>query len=250
MPETTRHYGRPPGPIIAPTLLTLVRHGQTTGNVRKLLSGVSDDPLTSFGRRQAAAMGAALGALILDGTLPPVHALYVSPLQRARHTAEALATPLGLTPVLRDNLMEINFGAMEGMTEEEAIARYPDAPIAQRNNWFTMEYTFPGGESRRGFHQRSRDAIADIVADHPGEHVIVVAHGGVLGIVLAHYLTGNTERWRDYVLANCSISRLTVQGDDVTLHVVNDVAHLAEITPEEAEAVAMIAEREEEAAHD
>jgi broad specificity phosphatase PhoE len=250
MPETTRHYGRPPSPVIEPTLLTLVRHGQTTGNVRKLLSGVSDDPLTGFGRRQAAAMGAALSALIFDGTLPPVHALYVSPLQRARHTAEALATPLGLTPVLRDNLMEIDFGAMEGLTEEEAVARYPDAPIAQRNNWFTMEYTFPGGESRRGFHQRSRDAIADIVADHPGKHVIVVAHGGVLGIVLAHYLTGNTERWRDYVLANCSISRLTVQGDDVTLHVVNDVAHLAEITPEEAEAVAMIAEHEEEAARD
>ena len=187
-------------------------------------------------------MGKALSALILDGTLPPVHALYVSPLQRARHTAAALATPLGLTPIPRDDLMEINFGEMEGLTEDEAIVRYPDAPIARRNNWFTMEYTFPGGESRRGFHQRSKDALADIVANHPGEHVIVVAHGGVLGIVLAHYLTGNTERWRDYVLANCSISRLTVQGDDVTLHAVNDVAHLAAITPEEAEAVAIIEE--------
>ncbi|MDQ6908415.1 MAG: histidine phosphatase family protein [Chloroflexota bacterium] len=246
MPETTRHYGRPPRPVVEPTLLTLVRHGQTTGNVRKLLSGVSDDPLTGFGRRQAAAMGKALSALILDGTLPPVHALYVSPLQRARHTAEALAQPLGLTPVLRDNLMEINFGELEGLTEEEAVARYPDAPIAQRNNWFTMEYTFPGGESRRGFHQRSKDALGEIVANHPGEHVIVVAHGGVLGIVLAHYLTGNTERWRDYVLANCSISRLTVQGDDVTLHAVNDVAHLAEITPEEAETAAAIKEHEHE----
>ncbi|HEY8292234.1 MAG TPA: histidine phosphatase family protein [Thermomicrobiales bacterium] len=250
MHETTRHYGRPPHPIIEPTLLTLVRHGQTTGNVRKLLSGVSDDPLTGFGRRQAAAMGRALSALILDGTLPPVHALYVSPLQRARHTAEALAAPLGLTPVLRDDLKEINFGAMEGLTEAEAVARFPDAPIAQRNNWFAIEYTFPGGESRRGFHQRSTDALADIIATHPGEHVIVVAHGGVLGVVLAHYLTGNTERWRDYVLANCSISRLTVQGDDVTLHAVNDVSHLAEITPEEAEAVAIIEEREEEAARD
>ena len=62
-------------------------------------------------------------------------------------------------------------------------------------------------------------------------------------------MTGNTERWGDYVLANCSISRLTVQGDDVTLHAVNDVSHLADLTPEEVEAVAEI-EHLEEAARD
>jgi 2,3-bisphosphoglycerate-dependent phosphoglycerate mutase len=250
MHETTRHYGRPPRPIIEPTLLTLVRHGQTTGNVRKLLSGVSDDPLTGFGRRQAAAMGRALSALILDGTLPPVHALYVSPLQRARHTAQAIADPLGLTPVARDDLQEINFGAYEGLTEAEAIERFPEARHAFTSDSFAMEFAFPGGESRRGFHQRAREVFAAIIARHPGEHVIVVAHGGILGVALAHYMTGTTERWRDYVLANCSISRLTVQGDDVTLHAVNDVSHLAEITPEEAEAVAIIEEREEEAARD
>jgi broad specificity phosphatase PhoE len=250
MTETTRHYGRPPRPVTEPTLLTLVRHGQTTGNVRKLLSGVSDDPLTPFGRRQAAAMGARLAALILDDTLPRVHALYVSPLQRARHTAQTIADPLGLTPVVRDDLQEINFGAYEGLTEAEAIARFPEARRAFTRDRFAMEFAFPGGESRRGFHQRAQDVFADIIAHHPGEHVIAVAHGGILGVALAHYMTGNSERWVDYALANCSISRLTVQGDDVTLHAVNDVSHLADLTPEEAEAVAEIEHRDEEAARD
>lgn len=249
MHETTRHYGRPPRPVTEPTLLTLVRHGQTTGNVRKLLSGVSDDPLTPFGRRQAAAMGARLAALILDGTLPHVHALYVSPLQRARHTAQTIAEPLGLTPIVRDDLREINFGEMEGLTEEEARARFPGTDWAFSDHPRAMNYAFPGGESRRGFHQRAKDVFADIVARHPGEHVITVAHGGILSVALAHYMTGSSERWRDYVLANCSISRLTVRGDDVTLHAVNDVAHLADLTPEEAEAVAEI-ESLEEAARD
>jgi broad specificity phosphatase PhoE len=249
MHETTRHYGRPPRPVVEPTLLTLVRHGQTTGNVRKLLSGISDDPLTSFGRRQAAAMGTTLAALILDGTLPPVQTLYVSPLQRARHTAQTIAEPLGLTPVIREDLREINFGEMERLTEEEALERFPDARRAFAKDFFTMDYHFPGGESRRGFHQRAKDVFADIVARHPGEHVIVVAHGGILGIALAHYMTGNSERWRDYVLANCSISRLAVQGEDVTLHAVNDVSHLADLTPEEAEVVAEI-EHQKESAHD
>jgi broad specificity phosphatase PhoE len=250
MHETTRHYGRPPRPVVEPTLLTLVRHGQTTGNVRKLLSGISDDPLTPFGRKQAAAMGKTLAALILDGTLPPVHTLYVSPLQRARHTARTIAEPLGLTPVVREDLQEINFGAFEGMTEAEAIERFPDARRAFAKDVFTMDFQFPGGESRRGFHQRAKDVFADIVGRHPGEHVIIVAHGGILGIAIAYYMTGTSERWRDYVLANCSISRLTVQGDDVTLHAVNDVSHLADLTPEEAEVVAEIEELEEESARD
>jgi probable phosphoglycerate mutase len=249
MPETIRHYGPPPRPVVEPTMLTLVRHGQTTGNVRKLLSGVTDDPLTPLGRKQAAVMGATVAALVRAGTLPPVHALYVSPLQRARHTAQAIAEPLGLTPILRDDLKELDFGAMEGLTQEEAIARFPDAAYAFTDHPDAPKFAFPGGESRKGFHERSVNAIGDIIARHPGQHVIVVAHGGILGVAIAYYMTGDTRKWRDYVLANCSISRLTVQGDEVTLHCVNDVSHLADLTPEEAEAVAEI-EALEEAAND
>lgn len=247
MPEPTRHYGPPPRPVSEPTLLTLVRHGQTTGNVRGSLSGVTDDPLTPLGRRQAAAMGKSLAALITGGTLPPVAALYVSPLQRARHTAQAIAAPLGLAPIPRDDLKELDFGQMEGMTPAEASARFPEAAWGLAYHPDFMEYTYPGGESRRGFHARSVNAVAEIIAAHPGAHVVVVAHGGVLGVAIAHYMTGDSSRWRDYVLANCSISRLTVQGDDVTLHCVNDVAHLAELTAEEAEAIAAIAASEEAA---
>lgn len=242
MPETTRQYGRPPAPVIAPTMLTLVRHGQTTGNVAKLLSGITDDPLTPFGERQAAVMGAALVALIHAGTLPPVATLYVSPLQRARRTAQEIAAPLGLTPIVRDDLQEMDFGHVEGLTQDEAAARYPELAGAFENSPDSMRYAFPGGESRTQFHQRSKDAFAAIVAAHPGQHVIVVAHGGVLGVTLAHYLTGTSAKWRDYLLANCSVSRLTVQENGVTLHVVNDVAHLAEITPEEEAAIEDIEE--------
>ena len=116
-------------PIAAPTLLTLVRHGQTTGNVAKNLSGITDDPLTPLGERQAMATGKAFAALVHDGTLPARAAVYVSPLTRARRTAAAIATPLGLTPIVRADLSEINFGDMEGLTEAEAIARYPDAAM-------------------------------------------------------------------------------------------------------------------------
>lgn len=238
----SRHYGRPPAPTVAPTLLTLVRHGQTTGNIRKSLSGITDDPLSPLGERQIAATGTVIAALVHDGTLPPVDLIYVSPLTRARQTAAAIAAPLGLTPVIRQELSEIDFGQMEGLTEEEAIARFPEAANAFTNHPDHMTFHFPGGESRRGFHERAKGALANIVAEHPGAHVIVVAHGGVLSVALAHFLAGNTTRWRDYSLGNCSVSRLTVTGRDVTLHCINDLAHLADLTPEEREAVAEIEE--------
>ncbi len=238
MPE--RVYGRPPAPATPATMLTLVRHGQTTGNVARLLSGFSDDPLTPFGRQQAAAMGTAFADLVRAGTLPPVGTLYVSPLQRAMDTAAQIAEPLGLTPVVRDDLKEINFGDVERMTVEDATTRFPQLMGAFENTTESLHFGFPNGETRMEFQARSRDALASIVAAHPGEHVVVVAHGGVLGIALAHFLAGDTRRWRDYMLHNCSISRLTVQETAVTLHAVNDIAHLADLTPEEADATAEI----------
>ncbi len=236
---TTRTYGRPPA--AAPTLLTLVRHGQTPANVARLLSGVTDDPLTPFGERQAAAMGAALVSVIRDGTLPAVDALYVSPLQRARRTAAQIAAPLGLTPVVRDALSEVNFGEIEGLTPEQVGERYPHLAVAFAPVSESFEIAWPGGESRPQFHDRVRDVFAGIVAAHPAAHVVVVAHGGVLSAALAHYLAGDSRRWRDYTVGNCSLSRLTVAGEAVTLHCVNDLAYLDDLTPEEAEAVERIA---------
>jgi broad specificity phosphatase PhoE len=150
---------------------------------------------------------------------------------------------------VRDDLKEMDFGIMEGLTIDEIRERYPEAAYAFSDHPDAPQFAFPGGESRPGFHQRMRDAFAEIIAKHPGEHVIVVAHGGILGVAIAYYMTGDTRKWRDYVLANCSISRLTVQEDEVTLHCVNDVSHLADLTPEE-EVVAAVIEASEEAAND
>lgn len=241
--DATRTYSRPPA--AAPTLLTLVRHGQTPANVARLLSGVTDDPLTPFGERQAAAMGTALVALVRDGTLPAVDALYVSPLQRARLTAAQIAAPLGLTPTVRADLSEVNFGEIEGLTEAQATERHPHLAVAFTDHPDAQNAEWPGGESRTGFRARVVASFTEIVAAHPMAHVVIVAHGGVLSAALAHYLAGDSRRWRDYLLGNCSLSRLTVAGDAVTLHCVNDLAHLADLTPEEAGAVEQIEARDD-----
>src|SRR6478736_4545444 len=95
---------------------------------------------STWGCRRAQAEAAA--ALVAD---LPMQAIYASPRRRAIETAEVLAKPRGLGVIVDDRLREIDFGAFEGLTWDEARARHPEVYEA----WMTRPttVTFPGGES-------------------------------------------------------------------------------------------------------
>ena len=86
----------------ARTLLTLVRHGQTSANIDGVWHGSTNSPLTEHGHGQAAA-----AAAFIEANHKPVAKVYASPLDRAHHTAEKIADRLGLTPELDPGLAEI-----------------------------------------------------------------------------------------------------------------------------------------------
>ena len=98
--------------------LLLVRHGESVGNLTHILQG-PDDPLTERGRRQAREIAAYLASR------GDVRALYTSPLVRAYETAAIIGEALGLTPIPREALAEINVGEAAGLTLEEWAARSP-----------------------------------------------------------------------------------------------------------------------------
>ena len=87
--------------------LLLVRHGETVGNVERRLQGAGD-PVTERGRRQAKEL-----AVHLSGREDLV-ALYASPYVRAFDTALAIGGEIGLDPVPRDRLAEVDVGQAEG----------------------------------------------------------------------------------------------------------------------------------------
>ncbi|MEZ5321519.1 MAG: histidine phosphatase family protein [Microthrixaceae bacterium] len=95
----------------------LVRHGQSTWNAEGRWQGRADPPLTSKGIEQAKAASLALGV---------VDAVFCSPLQRARATAQAFANHLGLTEAIEvDGFAERDAGEWEGLTRVEIEQRYP-----------------------------------------------------------------------------------------------------------------------------
>jgi alpha-ribazole phosphatase len=159
--------------------LVLVRHAETDPAMRGRCYGRLEVQLSAEGRRQAAELAAALAD-------EPLAAVYTSPLARAAETAEAIASPHGLAPVPDEGLREIDFGEVEGMAYDEIRAERPEL----YRTWMETptEVRFPGGESYADLRARVLAASVGIRGRHGGEAVAVVAHGGVVRVVLADAL--------------------------------------------------------------
>ena len=202
------------------TELILIRHGQTHANVAGHWEGWSDSALTPSGQVQAEAV-----AHYLAAERGKITAIYASPLHRALQTAHIIGTVLVLQPDIVDDLKEINFGALNGITLEGMAAQYP-ALFARWKNRGDMEFKWLGGEQRADFFRRVALACDHILALHPSDSVVIVAHGGTLRACLAHLLPGQVGQWWDYTLDNCGVTRVSVTVRNARLVVLNDNAHL------------------------
>ena len=161
------------------TRLLLVRHAETDAAFRGRCYGRLDVPLSPEGRRQAAALGAALADVSFA-------AVYSSPLMRALDTAAAIASPHKLEPVTQDALREIDFGELEGLAYDEIQAERPD--FYRRWMETPSVVRFPGGETFAELRARVLPAAAEIRERHGGEAVALVTHGGVVRVMLADAL--------------------------------------------------------------
>ena len=126
--------------------------------------------------------------------------------------------PLRLEPDLR----EYELGEWEGLSYEQL--RF------EKRLWEQMEanphFAPPGGESAVQFIERTARVAQIIATRHPGQHVIVVGHGGAIATALAALVEGDGARWPEYQMDNCAISELVFDQTPRLLRF-NDTAHLA-----------------------
>lgn len=198
-----------------PAILTLVRHGETDANLEGVWQGSTDGALTERGRRQASRVAHYLGERHAEAA-----ALYTSPLRRAHDTALAIAGSLGLSPRVEPALAEYHLGSWEGKSYRELHESHRLWDEIRRDPDFAPH----GGESPRQVTERVSAALRRIVAGHPGERVIVVAHGGALAMALAAILDGDYTRWRG-AMANCAVSELVLEPSPELLSF-NQTGHL------------------------
>lgn len=205
------------------TDLLFVRHGETRANAIGRWEGWTDPPLTPTGRRQSEAL-----AIRLARGGQTVAALYSSPLRRAHQTANIIGRHLALVPQAVDELKEIHFGELEGISVSEMEEQFPDL-FARWQDKANMAFEWPGGERRSTFFERTVSACRGILRRHPDEIVVVVAHGGTIRACLAHLLPDVLGRWWAYGLDNTGVSHVRAGDSEAELLVLNDTSHLGEL---------------------
>lgn len=231
--QSPRRDPRPPGFQGAATTLVLARHGRTAHTQARLLSGGGSDPgLSDVGLHDARRLGGAVGALGGPGApvpgVGPVTRVQVSPQLRARQTLDQVRAEAGLDlePEVLPGWQEIAFGGWEGMALADLYARHPE----QVKHWFeATDVAPPGGESVQGLRDRVVERLQATVADHPGEVVLVVTHGGPIAAVVNHALdAGPAALWR-VMVEPCSITVVRFWPDGgVQVAAVNAAAHLVD----------------------
>jgi broad specificity phosphatase PhoE len=181
--------------------LTLVRHGETTGQSSVRYYGATDVPLSAAGEAQMRRAAAALAGERFD-------AVYSSRLARARRGA-ALVAGRAPTPIAAFD--EVDFGRWEGLTRAEIAARDPDAYA----RWQAAPecFVYPDGECRRAFHARVAAGLADLLAAPAGARLLLVVHRGVIAVALAELLRLAPAERRALDIALGSIHVLARAGD-------------------------------------
>jgi broad specificity phosphatase PhoE len=214
-----------------PTMLWLLRHGQSEGNVVRDAAHGSDAevldiadrdmdvPLSDLGEQQAASFGRWLG---LEGPTSYPDVVVTSPYRRARDTAAIVLDAAGLElPVLCDErLRERELGMLDLLTTRGVEARFPEE-AERRRRLGKFYYRPPAGESWVDVALRLRSLRDSLSREYAGRKVLLVTHEVV--IVIVRYLIEALDEQealrlsREEPLANCSLTAYRINDDDKPL---------------------------------
>lgn len=202
------------------TRIILIRHGITDWLEEGLLHGITDRPLSQTGLEQAQEVAHAMKNTTAKW-------LYSSPLLRAYQTAEAIAKETGLDLQRIEGLKEMDYGWMEGKRDLWPIYKHRKFII----NIYRSVRLLSGmisGESESHFKERVLSSWLEIRSLHPGEDKIVVAHFGVLRLILAYEMREDVKDITKYVLYPCSITELEINENVPTKLIrLNDYDHIS-----------------------
>lgn len=190
------------------TKICIVRHGQTDWNKERRLQGRTDIDLNETGERQAADARDYLYNEEWD-------VLITSPLKRAKRTAEIINERLQVPLLEMEEFAERYFGEAEGLLIEESRRKYPNGGS-------------PGQESREEVVDRAIRGVKEIQRKFPNKNVLLVAHGALIGLLLAElspaeFVYGETR------LVNACINTIHFQDNEWNLKEFNQVGHLSEV---------------------
>jgi len=201
--------------------LTIVRHGESDGNVAATLQGCRlDTPLSTRGRRQAEALSVRLAEERIDSVV-------ASPMVRARETAEILAAPHGLGVAVDPDLVEFDWGSWTGRPLDEEMERRV-AELRARWRAGDVDVSTPGGESPTAAAKRAARVLSRLRASGDAAP-LVVAHGRFNRILMTLVLERDLSRMDEIRQRNGSVSVFELGGEKGPEAIrLDDVEHLSQ----------------------
>jgi broad specificity phosphatase PhoE len=191
-----------------PCVIYLVRHGTTTMNVENRYRGRRDIPLDAQGYQDAVDAARQLSNVGLA-------AVYTGGLRRTIATAQIIADEARIPDIrILHGLINVDYGAWEGMTADEAEMYDPAAFKLYKTA--PSKAVCPNGERLTDAQARMLEALKLIGSRHPGEKVAVVTHAVMIRLVVAAINSIEDESWRIPV-GRGSITTMVVSDGEVEL---------------------------------
>ena len=203
-----------------PTMIYLIRHGETVLTPLRKFSGTGplDPALTEKGLSQAELIAQEVVRLKAD-------VLIASPLQRTRQTADAISRATGLEIIFDEAWFELSFGTWDGMAFEEVKEKFPE----DYQNWLnSASYAPGGGESYEQASVRVDEALDKIVAQYPGQRVLIVTHNGIIKSAVRLAMGAPLQSVFHLDASPCSLSSISIWPSDGLRAVrsMNECSHL------------------------
>jgi probable phosphoglycerate mutase len=192
-------------------LLHLLRHGQHDLGGGVLAGRMPGVGLTERGRAEIAAVCARLAG-------ENIAALYASPLQRTRESAEIVSKRLGLPIEFVDDLIELDFGEWTGATFDSIRAD------PRWGSWSLHRSlaTIPGGETMRAVQFRAVEAVLHIGERHRNAASVIVSHGDVIRSILVFALGMPLDFYNRIEVVQGSLSTIRIDAGGIRVVSINE----------------------------
>ena len=193
------------------TVFHLLRHGEHNLQGRICAGRMPGVVLSDKGREEAER-----AALRLAGA--EIAAIYASPMERTRQTAEIVGHRLSLPVTVLDDLAELDFGEWTGKTFDE-VRQDPRWPAWASHRSLSC---IPGGETMRAVQRRVVEAIMEMRAQHPDEAVVAVSHGDVIRAALVFALGMPLDFYARIEVATASLSTVRIDANGIRVIAINE----------------------------
>ena len=178
--------------------IIFLRHGQAKNNTERVLAGRTEGiPLTDTGIKQVEHTAQLLEHMNIS-------AIYSSPIQRAKHTAEIVGEHNSIDIVIDDRLIELDMGKFTGMPYDEIFNNHGNVFLKFYNS--ELEIAHNGVETFVEVKKRVLGIVDHIIEKHPDENVVLVTHMDPIKAMLSTVIDLSPVNLFELIIANASLN--------------------------------------------